>query len=152
MICKTLLPTHPTPSSTPLHHGNRLFFTNSVSARRNQFPDPLPDTGFVLLAGQTNACMGACWHPAITFPIKTPSYSARRSCTWLGTKPNHTFTSRFKLTRIGSKKTLEGKTLVCTILPSDSRLECLHSWWSSGRRGRGRSSPVYSYTWNRHSR
>ena len=46
-----------------------LFFTNSVSARRNQNPDPLPDTGFVLLAGQTNASMGACWHPAITFPI-----------------------------------------------------------------------------------
>lgn len=48
--------------------------------------------------------------------------------------------------RIGSKKRLEGKKLVCTILPSDSRLECLHSWWSLGHRVQGHSSRVYSCT------
>lgn len=37
--------------------------------------------------------------------------------------------SFFKLTHIGSKKMLEDKKLICTILLSDNMLEYLHSWW-----------------------
>lgn len=41
----------------------------------------------------------------------------------------HIFILFFKLTRISSKKRLEDKKLICTILLSDSMLEYQHSWW-----------------------
>lgn len=90
MISTTLLQTHATLSPRYQYVMETDYSLSTVC------PDPLPDIGFMLLAGQMYACTKFLWR-------------------------------RFKLTRIGSKKTLEGKKRVCTILPSDSRLECLHS-------------------------
>lgn len=134
--------------SISLNHGNR---DRSLEAA----PWPTSSIAFMLLAGQTYAVWDlpapCLYFSYLRHQVTWQGVETRRSVQ-LGTKPNPAFTSRGKLTRTGSKKRLEGKKLVCTILPSDSRLECLHSWWSSGHRVQGRSSLVYSYTCNRHGR